>query len=486
MVIFVAQIDKVDQPLSGQFQTTDNESEHCSATLLDALKTENVTSIADISGGEKTFCLDLYNRFDCDIYLINADANGKIVSDPLEWTQDHQTFLIENNVPENMIHIICDQKLLKTVDVLCNLDGYGARYKISGLNSFVPSLLHADSYMYTDIRTGSGAFPFLRRHGNNTILSNFEKDGAKYMCALFQPNPSATIENDEAWDEIATKLAGKDGFYRSGPEGHSFVYTPRSKSTLVVTFDNLDITMVKRQDRRPWGFSFIESQGWSMLGVLAGGWTWFRQQWVSDQFDDLKDSGFFDQFDRVVFYGASMGGYAASVFCAAAPGCDVILMSPQSTLDKSIVPWETRYRMAWHRDYSGKYGDGSTVSNAANKVYILYDPYEPLDSAHTARFQGDNVIKLRAPHMGHRLASSLSQMNILSPIILGALDSTLTSKTYYQLLRKRREFPRYQREIFEKLLRKNHTSMAKKLGKYILAKNPNPRVKRIMDTLKDT
>src|SRR6056297_3667996 len=94
--------------------------------------------------------------------------------------------------------------------------------------------------------------------------------------------------------------------------------------------------MTKREDRLPWGFSFIKEQGWSMLGVLAGGWTWYREPWVYEQFDDLQSSGFFKQFKRVVFYGASMGGYAACAFSPAAPGCDVVAISPQSTVDNPL------------------------------------------------------------------------------------------------------------------------------------------------------
>ena len=44
--------------------------------------------------------------------------------------------------------------------------------------------------------------------------------------------------------------------------------------------------------------------------------------------DELRDSGFFARFRRVIFYGASMGGYAAAAFSSAAPGATVILISP--------------------------------------------------------------------------------------------------------------------------------------------------------------
>ena len=213
-----------------------------------------------------------------------------------------------------------------------------------------------------------------------------------------------------------------------------------------------------------------------MLGVLAGGWTWYREKWVSDQFDKLKKEGFFKQFDRVVFYGASMGGYAACTFSAAAPGCDIVAISQQSTVDKDIVPWESRYKVVWDRDFSGKYSDAAKVSKKANKVSILYDPYEPLEAQHAARFTGKNVQHLRTPLLGHRLGSSLNQMGILSPIILGALDGSLTSEEYYKFLRTRKTSPHYQRELFKKAADKGHKDFARSMGKHILKQNPNRAV----------
>jgi hypothetical protein len=85
------------------------------------------------------------------------------------------------------------------------------------------------------------------------------------------------------------------GFSAKAP-GHSFLFIPRSPDTLVVTFDNLDIAMNKRAERRPWGFEFIEKQGWSMLGVMANGWTWYRDPWVWAEFDRLRADGFFARF----------------------------------------------------------------------------------------------------------------------------------------------------------------------------------------------
>ena len=452
--------------------------------LIDHIGREEVATVADIGGQARGFALSAFSNFDCDLILVDVDHKGNIPETPSSWVDDYLAFLSDNGVPEDRVTVIKDLRKLRPVDVLLNLQGFGDRHKVKFLKPFLEKMVHSDTRLFMDIKKGSGAFPFLKDYGTNEKLSEHTSSGKPVTRVLVTPKPPEGGD-DAAWDDIATRLAGDDGFYRPGPEGHSFLFIPRSDDTLVVTFDNLDITMNKREDRRPWGYSFIKEQGWSMLGVLAGGWTWYRNPWVSEQFDELRESGFFNQFKRVVFYGASMGGYAACAFSAAAPGADVVAISPQTTLDKSIVPWETRYKVAWDRDFSGTYGDAAQASAAANKVYILYDPYEPLDSGHVARFENDNVEYLRAPLLGHRLGSSLNQMGILSPIILGALSGTLTSQDYYQMLRTRKTFPRYQRELFSRAVDKDHTQLAKRLGEYILAHNENRKVRLGLQALQN-
>jgi hypothetical protein len=451
--------------------------------LMDHPDIDDVASVADLTGGSRSFVLALQHKFDCDVFLIDTDRAGHLGGAPQDWIAPYTEFLTQNGVDEDKIKAVAREKDLRPVDVLCNLKGFGDHHKVPPLRLFLERCMNADTRLFMDIRKNSGAFPFLRDFGTNQLLSTHEEDGKPVSRVMVTPKPPQVSVASGDWDRIAEGLAGKDGFYWPGPAGHSFLYMPRSKDVLVVTFDNLDIAMTKRDDRRPWGHSLIEAQGWSMLGVLAGGWTWYREPWVCEQFDALRDSGFFAQFRRVVFYGASMGGYAACAFSSASPGSDVVAISPQSTLDKSIVPWETRYKVAWDRDFSGGYGDAAKVSQGARQVSILFDPYEPLDAQHAARFDAPNVQRLRTPLLGHRLGSSLNQMGILSPIILGALSGSLTELEFYKLLQKRKSFPRYQRELFERALQRGHVELARSMAKYVLARNENRAIQRRLKDL---
>ncbi|MDO5620906.1 MAG: hypothetical protein Q4G24_05490 [Paracoccus sp. (in: a-proteobacteria)] len=435
-------------------------------------------SVMDVAGQSAAQVIALSRRFDCDILVADMGKDGAF-NPRRPWLKRYLAQLEDAGIPAERIRVVRKEQDLRPADVVLALTSFGDRWKIQHLRPVLERGIHADSVVFVDVAKGSGAFPFLRKLGAVETIAEHAGDDSQRWRLRFLPNPPAPVA-DDSWATIARGLAGEDGFFSDGPEGHSFLYVPRSKDVLVVTFDNLDIAMNKRDTRRPWGYEFIEKQGWSMLGVLAGGWTWYRNPWVSAEFDRLRDQGFFKQFGRVVFYGASMGGYAASAFSAACPGADVVAISPQSTLDKTLVPWETRYKTAWDRNFSGPYGDATTASLAAGRVMILYDPHEPLDSGHVRRFTGPNVMKLRCPLLGHRLGSSLSQMGILSPIILGALDGSLTEAEFYRLLRARRDFPRYHKELFDRLRKNGRDGLALKFGRWALARADNRHIRLAM------
>lgn len=266
---------------------------------------------------------------------------------------------------------------------------------------------------------------------------------------MTQTQDLSNLSKDE-WRKELIRIGDEGGFFRElGPQ-HTALHV-RAGDTLVVTFENLDHVFEHGGSRLPWGFDFIRSHGWSILGLMAHDWTWYRDGAVQDFFDLLRDEGYFEQFSRVVFYGASMGGYAAAAFSAAAPGATVITISPQATLDKTVVPWETRYSKAWDRDYTDRYGYAPQCLKAAEKAYLFYDPLAPLDAGHAALFDGANTTKLSCRMMGHRIASAMQGMGVLKPIIEAAIEGTLTEPDFYRMLRKRREFTRYLKELLQRL-----------------------------------
>lgn len=287
-----------------------------------------------------------------------------------------------------------------------------------------------------------------------------------------------------AWHNTLAELGDERGFYRSLGPMHNALYL-KGNNTLVVSFDNLDDARQELSERMPWGSQFISSRGWSSLGIGAHGWTWYRDDAVLDFFDELRDRRFFDQFERVVFYGTSMAGYAATVFSAAAPGATVIAMNPQATLERRItLGWESRFHRSWKRDFSGRYSYGPEQSKAADVVYLFYDPHVVEDAMHAALFQGDNVIKIRCRHLGHGLTSAFNHMGILKDIVGACVNDRPAASDIYQLMTARKQIPRYQKTLLAKLVSMNRPLLTYRFCKYVLDTSPDkhrPRFKNAME-----
>ncbi|TRD22427.1 phosphoadenosine phosphosulfate reductase [Palleronia caenipelagi] len=273
------------------------------------------------------------------------------------------------------------------------------------------------------------------------------------------------------WHETLEELGEERGFYRPLGDKHNALFV-EGDGTLVVTFDNLDDARQDPADRMPWGSEFISSRGWSSLGLGAHGWTWYRDDAVLDFFDELDRTGFFNRFDKVVFYGTSMAGYAASVFSAASPGARVIAMNPQATLDRNITAgWEPRYFRSWGQDFSGRYSYGPAESAAAEKVYLFYDPMVAEDAMHAALFQNDNVEKIRCTHFGHGLTSSFLNMGILKDLVQMCIARTPSSAEIYALMRARRLNPKYQKTVLNHLKETNRPWMVHTYTQAVLARS---------------
>ena len=95
---------------------------------------------------------------------------------------------------------------------------------------------------------------------------------------------------------------------------------------LLVTFDNLASIGERPKEGpwTPWLAARAELLGYSILGLQTHQKDWYRTAEPSDFIIELRDTGFFDQFDRILFVGASMGGFAAICFASLVPKARVL------------------------------------------------------------------------------------------------------------------------------------------------------------------
>ncbi len=301
---------------------------------------------------------------------------------------------------------------------------------------------------------------------------------------MVSPPATAAIRPVHERFNDARKLAGRiKGFLWEGPE-NALIFAPRSKR-LVVVFDNISTAREEGQ-RWPWGFKALwQDMGCSVLGVMCTQRNWFRQDFVHDAFEGLRDQGFFEQFDEILFYGASMGAFGALVYAQCAPGANVLAVAPQSTLDRRIMPDDDRWGWTARLDWDGRFNDAADVLENTGQTFIVADPYFAPDKAQVERIRGERITWLKTAFMGHQLPNAFVVMGILKPMLLAAAGGTLTPELFYRLFRARSDLPRFQHDLLMQAEARGKLKSAIRICEYTLKKRKAQNIKRTLDRLQD-
>jgi len=252
------------------------------------------------------------------------------------------------------------------------------------------------------------------------------------------------------WKDKLIAQAQENGLYEPLGKNHFATFIDE-KSTLLVTFETVQGIRTLSENAQPFGFDMVKAQGWSHLCIISDGDTWFRDSRVYGFFDHLIDDGFFEEFDKVVFYGAGPCGYAAAAYSVAAPGATVVAVQPQATLDARMTEWDDRFTHMRRTSFTNRFGYAPDMLDAADRAYVIYDPRQTLDAMHSALFARANVSRLRMPGMGDALQTRLVEMNILYRILSLAGVGKLSEQAFYRMYRARRDNVSYLRRMRSRL-----------------------------------
>ncbi|OUS19503.1 hypothetical protein A9Q95_14625 [Rhodobacterales bacterium 59_46_T64] len=286
---------------------------------------------------------------------------------------------------------------------------------------------------------------------------------------------------DPTFDDVKAAALARGGFVHD-MLNHvaAFLPAPSDSATarnLVVSFDNL--SAIRDPRRMPWEANFLLGQNWSILGIMGRINDWYRHEDVWDLFDVLRREKFFERFDHVAMYGASMGGYGALTFAPAAPGCTVLAFAPQSTLDPELVPFEKRYRYGRKQgNWGGRYTDAADGVRAAKRAYILYDPMERYDRMHVERLDEPNVTTLKLPYLGHKIPLQLKRMGILKSLAVPALQGNLDEAAFHRLFRARRTSLPWMVGFLNRCLEKGHHHAGLALSEKLMENESNWKLRK--------
>ena len=263
------------------------------------------------------------------------------------------------------------------------------------------------------------------------------------LTAIISETPNLS---DTGWLTKLQKVAYKLGFFETLGPDHSAIYVEGSRD-LLVTFETIIKARSRSEADMPIGWELAGPQGWSQLCLMSHSATWFRHADVYEFFDRLIDTGFFDDYDRIVFYGAGCCGYAAAAFSVAAPGATVIALHPQATLDPRVTEWDGRFTSMRRTDFQSRFGYGPDMVEAADRAFILYDPEEREDAMHAALFTRPNVTKLRCRHLDAGIEAFLTGNGHMADLIGKAMDGTLSALDFHRYYRSRRTHLPYLRHL---------------------------------------
>jgi hypothetical protein len=284
------------------------------------------------------------------------------------------------------------------------------------------------------------------------------------------------------WKESMAKLAEEHGMYQPLGDRHFATFVDLN-NTLLVSFETIQGIHSLSDQAQPLGFDMVKAQGWSHLCVISDGDTWFRDNRIYGFFDQLIDDGFFEEFDRVIFYGAGPCGYAAAAYSVASPGATVVAIQPQATLDPRITEWDERFVEMRRTSFTDRFGYAPDMLDAADQAFILYDPRQDLDAMHSALFERPNVTRLRLRNMGGTLQTRMIDMDILYRILSLAGAGKLTEKAFFKLYRARRDNVAYLRSLMSLLDAEERPYLNTLLCRNVTSRQRAPKFRRRLEAL---
>lgn len=285
----------------------------------------------------------------------------------------------------------------------------------------------------------------------------------------------------ESWIARMDEICEDSGYFE--PLGsHHWAFFVDEGPTLLVTFETLE-SIRSNPRQMPMGCLLAESRGWSHLCLISEGETWYRDPRVYRYFDRLVDDAFFEDFDRVVFYGAAMGGYAACAYSVCAPGATVVAVQPRATLDPAVAGWDGRHRKQRRLCFTDRYGYAPDMIEGTGEVFVIHDPWQTEDAMHAALFTKPFVTKLRTPLFGDRVERTLAHMDVLPEVLFAAGEGRLDRLTFARLMRKRRTYGPYLKAILARVGATGHPMRETWICQSVTRRINAPRFRRRLSEL---
>ena len=290
--------------------------------------------------------------------------------------------------------------------------------------------------------------------------------------------------SDSAWRARLEELGDEQGYFEPLGRGHSAFFSDEGP-VLIVSFETR-AAIRAREGQMPLGYDIAREAGHSSLTLIADEDSWFRDPAIYAYFDRLVDEAFFEDFDRVVFYGAGPGcGYAAAAYAVAAPGATLIAVQPQATLDPRVTGWDDRFRAHRRMNFTDRYGVAPQMVEGLGRAFVIFDPAQTADAMHAALFARAPVELLQCRYLGADIARLLTEMNVLDAMLEAAAAGEFDAATFWSLYRARRNHRRHLWTLAGQCNARGRPWLEAMLCRNVLARMSGPRFRNRLTQLEE-
>ncbi len=275
--------------------------------------------------------------------------------------------------------------------------------------------------------------------------------------------------------------AGPDGFFDRIGGTHAAQFTDGA-DVLLVAFEQTETLLRASRGGKPIARGVQNRTDIAQLTLLAEDETWFRAPEVYAFFDDLIDDGFFDGFERVIFYGAGAQGYAAAAYSVAAPRADVVLIQPQASLTPSIAGWDDRFPALRRTDFTSRYGYAPQMMETAARGFVIVDPAEREDFMHACLFARENVDIIRQRFLGPEAEPHLDAAGLIDKLLDLVVAGDATVAEIAQTLRPRRKLYPHMNRVLSVVEASENDWRIARVARAATTQKDHPRFAAALDT----
>lgn len=232
------------------------------------------------------------------------------------------------------------------------------------------------------------------------------------------------------------------------------IFLKGSSDTLVVSFGDL-ISRAKGMSINA-EKSLIKYQ-YNVLGIMPKQKSWFPKSSMLQMQQQILP--ILQQFNEIVGYGGSMGGYAAIKYSNLLNMQKVVAFVPQYSIDPDVVQ-DRRYAEFFDASIHQDMQIQADEVDASREYIIVYDPYFADDKEHFLKIQPllPKMHVIHLPFTGHEALSVLASSQLLNDFVEKPFEITYFYKRVREV-KKQSKF--YYRHVLDALLARHHQALLK-------------------------